>query len=606
MAAKPKPKPAQPAPQPVAEATVVETIVQTTVVADGEVVAQETVVETAVVAEAPLAVAQLVGGDQPAPEPQAPKVGFADYPGGNRASKNVPARALEVDNISTLVFGGLSFLPNGAALLITFADRAGGLEWLAAIQDWVSYGDTRGEHGAVVVGLSSSGIHKLGISAKDLATFPVAFQEGAAAPSRSAVLSDTGPHHPSQWEWGRRGHDVDAVLLLYWDSAQAFKTLRDNTLLPAERLGHDIYGIEFKPPRDKDSGFNEPFGFADGISQPIIREAPRYRRLKDRGENVEDHHLVFAGEFVLGYPNNLGYFPPSPSVSAFSDPHDVLRAVAMDPRPERDADIVPPADARNDLGYNGTYLVVRQLEQDVPAFYNFLERASDEIAAHPRRPGVRRPQLPIWVGPRLVGRWKSGSSLVRNPDRSGLPPRDNDFLFDEDPHGANCPLGAHVRRSNPRDSLEPSDDDARRAAELAVSNRHRVLRVGRPYLLKDGREGLVFMCLNSDIERQFEFIQQNWILGKSFHTLENEIDPILGAAPEPSVFTIPTPSGPLRVKCMGPFLRENQREALVTVRGAGYFFIPGRRAFEYLASLGRVANAAVGLAAAGEEFDRSG
>ncbi|OLC62867.1 MAG: hypothetical protein AUH76_07585 [Candidatus Rokubacteria bacterium 13_1_40CM_4_67_11] len=75
------------------------------------------------------------------------------------------------------------------------------------------------------------------------------------------------------------------------------------------------------------------------------------------------------------------------------------------------------------------------------------------------------------------------------------------------------------------------------------------------------------MCVNANIERQFEFVQQTYVLGSSFHGLENEVD-AFGRRPGLSdVLTIPTKRGPLRLKGMGSF---------ITVRGGGYFFMPGR------------------------------
>ena len=143
----------------------------------------------------------------------------------------------------------------------------------------------------------------------------------------------------------------------------------------------------------------------------------------------------------------------------------------------------------------------------------------------------------------------------------------------EDPDGLRGPYGAHVRRANPRDSLDPAADDP-----LAVSNRRRILRAGRAYVPEgaDKAVGLLFMCFNADIERQFEFLQQSWLLRPSFHGLEDEADPMLGNSGR---FTIPTGQGPVVLDGIGNF---------VTVRGGGYFFMPGRRAVRYLASLSDV------------------
>jgi deferrochelatase/peroxidase EfeB len=116
--------------------------------------------------------------------------------------------------------------------------------------------------------------------------------------------------------------------------------------------------------------------------------------------------------------------------------------------------------------------------------------------------------------------------------------------------------------------------------QLAITNRHRILRMGRRYdaYRHDGRrepEGLFFMCLNADLERQFEFIQQTWSMALQFHGLENEVDPILGRGLKTGRLTIPTPYGPIQVKGLGD---------VVQVRGGGYFFLPGRRALEWLAA----------------------
>ena len=174
----------------------------------------------------------------------------------------------------------------------------------------------------------------------------------------------------------------------------------------------------------------------------------------------------------------------------------------------------------------------------------------------------------------MVGRWQNGQSLVRHPHgpREGSEV-DNDFLYGvEDPAGLRCPLGAHIRRANPRESFDPGSQ-----AQLSITNRHRIVRVGRSYDRQEGRSdnpGLLFMALNADIERQFEFVQQTWILAPSFHGLQNEVDPMIGRRSVSRHMTIPTPSGPLCLKGLQDF---------VAVRGSGYFFLPGRAAMRFLA-----------------------
>jgi deferrochelatase/peroxidase EfeB len=135
-----------------------------------------------------------------------------------------------------------------------------------------------------------------------------------------------------------------------------------------------------------------------------------------------------------------------------------------------------------------------------------------------------------------------------------------------------CPFGAHIRRANPRDTFGANDD-----SKLEIVNRHRILRIGRPYVpsRENGRPGLMFMCLNADIERQFEFLQGTWIQNGDFQGLSGERDPLTGSGARCGGFTIPTPAGPLTVGGMQDFVR---------VLGGGYFFMPGRSALTFLAN----------------------
>jgi deferrochelatase/peroxidase EfeB len=151
---------------------------------------------------------------------------------------------------------------------------------------------------------------------------------------------------------------------------------------------------------------------------------------------------------------------------------------------------------------------------------------------------------------------------------------DNDFLFGaEDPQGLRCPFGAHIRRANPRDSFDAGSEE-----QLAITNRHRILRLGRRYREQVGRNpGLFFMCLNADLERQFEFVQQTWLQAPSFHGLTDERDPVLGSRhPNADGFSLPTRESPVQLTGMPDFVR---------TLGGGYFFLPGRSLLRYLATL---------------------
>jgi deferrochelatase/peroxidase EfeB len=324
----------------------------------------------------------------------------------------------------------------------------------------------------------------------------------------------------------------------------------------------------------------EPFGFADGISQPIIRGTKRWMRQSDK------IHTVEPGEFLLGYPDNRGFLPPSPIIPASADPENILTVI----NPRHSDDVRQPdfsasgANADRDFGRNGTFLVIRQLTQDADLFEGYLKEAAAKLAKHPFMPKLTPERAEHWISAKMVGRWRDGTSLVRYPQRPGTgwdgeyeAEPDNDFLFGaEDPQGQRCPFGAHIRRGNPRESQEPASME-----QLDITNRHRILRIGRGFTAAGSgdpdvaKPGLLFMCLNGDIERQFEFIQQTWAMALQFHGLENEVDPILTRGKKTGRLTVPTAKGPLMLRDFKDCVR---------MRGGGYFFIPGRRALHYLCS----------------------
>lgn len=176
-----------------------------------------------------------------------------------------------------------------------------------------------------------------------------------------------------------------------------------------------------------------------------------------------------------------------------------------------------------------------------------------------------------------MGRDTHGNLLC--PLGGTIPVADNDFGFwDRDPHGMGCPLGSHVRRANPRDGLAPTEAD--KQTLLDAANNHRILRRGRKYgrtisvppTPDDVDRGLLFICLNTDITRQFEFVQQTWVLNPNFATLYDETDPLIGPKG-----TMTIPEDPLR--------RIIDVETFVQMAGGEYFFLPSMPALDYLGAL---------------------
>ncbi|MGO8918598.1 MAG: Dyp-type peroxidase [Stellaceae bacterium] len=485
-----------------------------------------------------------------------------------------PADEIVPQEVPTLALGGLRHLRYAKSLLLQLpADTASCKAWLSAVEPSISYGDTRQASSAVVVGFSHSGLRKLGLDDRAIATFPVAFQDGMYAPWRARAIGDD----PSQWRWGGPKNQIDAIMVVYALDDSALPVLAAEHSEKARAFAVEVAEeLAFAPLPKRADPVREPFGYVDGISQPALRGVGRWTEEKYRDQLIE------PGEIILGYRDNSGYLPPSPMVAASDDPENLLPGRDANPQRQRPDFSVPQPTGQRDLGCNGTFLVVRQLEQDVDAFNGFLDRAARSLAQDQRMPRGLQTSPQEWIAAKMLGRWRAdGSSLVRNPHRprsetaadagGQAPDPDNTFLFGaEDSSGQRCPFGAHIRRANPRDTSAVASQNP-----LAITNRHRILRVGRPYAPQGEatKPGLIFMCLNADIERQFEFLQQTWLLGPSFQGLEDETDPILRRTGT-GHFTIPTPDGPLRLKGLKDF---------VSVKGGGYFFMPGRRAVQFLA-----------------------
>jgi Dyp-type peroxidase family len=349
---------------------------------------------------------------------------------------------------------------------------------------------------------------------------------------------------------------VHAVLLLYaTDDGRVAAEIGGRCRTLEEEHGATVVRVLRTHLNVDRFGVKEQFGFRDGIGQPAI-EGTR------AATNPDD--TVAAGEFILGYRNQYRQFPSTPVVP--TDPTRLLPVLEGD-------------DAGYDLGRNGTYLVFRQLEQDVRKFWTVMrERAGSDAGM-------------VWLASKMIGRWPSGAPLVTSPDRD-LPGLENHdaFQYAGDPHGFACPLGAHARRANPRDALP---NTAPGAQSLGITKRHRIIRRGRHYgppldptldpvrMLHAPHDhiprGLHFIALNADLTRQFEFMQHTWLNDPKFGALYAGPDPLFGDRVGPfRDFVVQRDPVRRQYRGLSPF---------VTVRGGAYFFLPGVQALRYLARI---------------------
>ena len=556
--------------------------------------------------------------------------------------------------------------------------------WLGQLEEkkWLSLNDDRRPNGASLnVAFSFSGLKKLGLKKEELDTFPWDFRDGMTSALRSNLLADRGYNDPANWEWGRNGAEPHLLVMLYANEKEivplakevkksledkgAFEEVRrwhppherDHRRPPHEcppeghestdelracpkvgyRLMRDPYNDDGSSDSYDDDGSTpssklvcEHFGFADGLSQPAIETSPRSRKFSKRGD-FDD--IVRSGEFILGYVNERGQLPISPSVNyapgkklpiityadrslALSPP---LKAWKQSPAAnffkkwspkiwkrwfkQRPPPVPWKDNRRLDFGRNGTFLVYRQLEQDVFAFDALIQKASKQLGYDTQCPLNDEANFRRMLAAKLIGRWDDGTPLTLEP-RSPPPHKGealktvNNFGFaDEDTDGLRCPIGAHIRRANPRDTLDPDPNNSMRR-----NNRHRLLRRGRVYgprvkmtaawgrdketkITPDKKErGLHFVCINASIESQFEFIQQTWMNTSFFGGLHEEVDPLVGVSDDPTrAFTVQGAPISRRIEWTQPEIGP-----LVKVKGGAYFFLPGRKALAYLAKdLGR-------------------
>jgi Dyp-type peroxidase family len=436
------------------------------------------------------------------------------------------APALELSDIQS---GALRPRPSPFAatyIVVRIDDRDAGRELMQRLSDVVAsaaHADSPLRDTWVSAALSFTGLRALGIPESSLNSFPPQFQQGMAARAKS--LGDVGESAPEHWENPLGSPDVHVVVTAVSTSAE----LLAPAVARAEGTLRSLPGVRAIWRQDCHVAVDErePFGFKDGISHPAIEGSGV------PGTNPNELPLK-AGEFVLGYPDEMSDDPPMPRPGI--------------------------------LGRNGSYVVFRKLHQRVAAFRQYVKA------------NATNGESEEFLAAKMMGRWRSGAPLALSPvaddPRLGADARsNNDFLFaDDDAIGYKTPLGSHIRRMNPRD-----------ASIAGVARIHRMIRRGSAYgpplpegvLEDDGADrGLMFAFVGANIGRQFEFVQSEWMNDSSFFSGADERDPIAGAADGEGAFTVPRRPIRLRLKALSRF---------VVTRGGEYCFLPGLTAMRWLA-----------------------
>lgn len=472
---------------------------------------------------------------------------------------------------------------------------------------WTRYGDVgQGTAKPTVttnIAFTHEGLRQLALPEKTLLSFPEDFAMGMRG--RTAILGDDHASSPDHWDPIWHADDVQAVHVLVTINAETVdhRERRYEEILAAvehanrgfpdgvvQLSGHrDSHG-DAAPYQDANALTDatgrpvpkEHFGYVDGISDPYFKDSGSYptyvggggKRVRGKAaSSVDGWAPLETGEFLLGHVDEADEYPAAP---------------------------IPPR-----LAKNGTYLVYRKLHQNVATF----DRHLDEQAG-----AVGDAEL---LAAKFVGRWRNGAPLtmfgteaeadafIAKLDQANVERRSDDpavataarkryyalkqelaaFDYRDDIDGGRCPVGAHMRRMNPRGALEFGVDKAF-GRPGALVDRRRIVRRGMPYgnsddrTRDDGDHGIIFMAVGASISRQFEFVQQQWANYGNDFRLSNDRDPIIGNQPPGGgSMVLQAPSGGDRppVFCRGI-------PRFVETRGGDYFFVPSLTALADIAA----------------------
>ena len=374
-----------------------------------------------------------------------------------------------------------------------------------------------------------------------------AFTAGAA--ERAKLVGDTGPSAPENWV-GEFGKGTDHVLVtLHALSPEAMTSYSDrlSALFAEGGAFREVWRTDGMALMEMQEGKLVPttrvhFGYTDGISMTTLRGGPEHYH-PDGQKPCEPWLFVLQDEAE-------NYFVPEP----------------------------------RELGLNGSFAVFKMIETDVVGFENMLQSNKGKID----------PEL---LAAKICGRWRNGVPLALSPETDspagGIPfEKLNDYEYvnadgSGDPKGLRCPVGAHMRRINPRG--QPVTGQGQPGGS---NNTHRLIRRGMPYgpiydpkQPYDGIErGLLGYFINSSIENQYEFVLGHWVNDSEFagsvRLNPKAKDPMIGTQdPAESIFVIPQANG-------APPIKVTEFSTFVTTKASAYCFLPSIKAIKFIAKLG--------------------
>jgi hypothetical protein len=277
------------------------------------------------------------------------------------------ARTVDLDDIQGLLRFGYKHQTQASFLLLQVKDSEAARAWLSSVPVNSAATVEPPPETALQLALSCAGLQALGVAEDIVNAFSAEFVLGLGRDSSQARrLGDVGANAPECWQWGT-GQRVPHVLVMLY--ARPGRLAAFQQLIEAQCAnGFEI--LVTLSTSDMDG--IEPFGFVDGISQPKLDWA-RTRAVRDQ-EQLAYSNLSCLGEYLLGYPNEYGGYTDRPLLDPQRDPQALLPCAEDRP-------------LQADLGRNGSYLVLRQLRQDVHGFWQFVNAQAAGDASGARAPG---------------------------------------------------------------------------------------------------------------------------------------------------------------------------------------------------------------------------
>jgi len=450
-----------------------------------------------------------------------------------------------------------------------------------------------------------NGLVALGVPIKTLSMMPAEFLQGMRA--RAPILGDASPRGAlDRWDevWKdetKAGSPKAVHIMALLNSKMDLKTgepvakldeltqeIRDHCthhggvrILQGHGVGAgDYQDMSARLMQDPETGQYKPvplehFGYVDGISDPVFEgqflpedeETRKVGNGKFKGdlktqEEIEDKanwEPLATGEFLLGYPDEAKEMPPAARPNLFST--------------------------------NGTFMAYRKLQENVEMFDDYINKTVPEFA---KVYGIAdQSQARATLLAKFSGRWQDGVPLAlaktydewiafneRYQDDVTKRKKLSRFIYGHDEQGAACPASSHTRRVHPRDMLGPT-----KGSGTILVNRRRILRRGLPYdATGDNGErerGIVMLICCASLERQFEFVQQQWINYGMDSNAGNDTCPMLGSRPVDELkFVIP--NDPDAEGEGAPYICSNLPQ-FVEAKGGAYFFVPSMTSLRMIA-----------------------